>query len=161
MTGAVASKSRVTLNHSELEMASGVGLRRHVSAMCANRTIQHGINPEDCWRAHIEGACGELAVAKFLGWYWDGSVDTFRGRPDLGNIEIRTRSKHSYDLIVRNDDDPENVFILVTGIAPNFWIRGWIHGKEARRDEWKQSYGGRPEAWFVPSEALKPFKEGS
>ena len=155
-----AGKCRVTLTNSEFSMASHVGYLRNLSAVQANRRIQHGIDPDDVWRAHIEGACGECALAKFLGWFWDGSVDTFRNRPDLGNIEIRTRSKHSYDLIVREDDDPDNVFVLVTGIAPNYRIRGWIRGKDARRDEWKQSYGGRPEAWFVPSEALKPFKEG-
>jgi len=152
---------KITLTPFELDMACNVGLRRHLSAITANRKPQHGIDPDDCWRAHIEGACGELAVAKFLNRYWDGSVDTFRRQADFPGAEIRTRSKHTYDLIVREDDDPNKTFVLVTGVAPNYWIRGWIRGHDARRDEWRQTYGGRPEAWFVPAKFLKSFKEGA
>jgi hypothetical protein len=135
-------------------MAASVGLRRQVSAISANRKDRHGLNPDDGWRVHIEGACGELAAAKFLGRYWDGSVDTFRSLPDLGNVEIRTRSKHSYDLIIRDDDDPQKFYVLVTGTAPFYRVRGWIKGENARKDEWKQTHGGREAAWFVPASAL-------
>jgi hypothetical protein len=143
-------------------MAASVGLRRQVSAVASNLEERHGIDPDDGWRVHIEGACGELAVAKFLGRYWDGSVDTFRSLPDLGNVEIRTRSKHVYDLIVRGDDDPQKFYVLVTGRAPFYRVRGWIKGEEARKDEWLQSYGGREEAWFVPASALNnTWKRGN
>jgi hypothetical protein len=147
----------VKLTPHEVAMAAGVGMRRQVSALAANRRDRHGLNPEDGWRVHIEGACGELAVAKYLGKYWDGSVDTFRSLPDLGNVEIRTRSKHGYELLIRKDDDPDKFYILVTGIAPNYRVRGWIKGKAARRDEWWQNHGGREPAWFVPHQALTPI----
>lgn len=146
---------RVFLNPHEVDMAAAVGMRRNLSAMKAGKTPQHGCPPDDLWRVHIEGACGELAVAKFLGRYWDGSVDTFRAIPDLVDAEIRTRSRHHYDLIVRKDDNPNQVFILVTGRTPGFWVRGWIRGTEARRDEWWQDHGGRGGAWFVPADALR------
>lgn len=146
----------VTLAPHELHMAAAVGLRRQVSAVAANRKDRHGLNPEDGWRVHIEGACGELAVAKYLGKYWDGSVDTFRSLPDLGNVEIRTRSRHDYELLIRPDDDPNKYYILVTGTAPCYRVRGYILGAAARQEQWVQRHGGRPPAWFVPHEALAP-----
>jgi hypothetical protein len=148
-----------TLTKYELDMAAVVGVRRNVSAVARGRQHQHGMSADDGWRAHIEGACGELALAKYLGKYWDGSVDTFRSMPDLGDIEVRTRSKPYYDLIIREDDDPSKVYVLVTGSAPDYEVRGWIRGEQARRDEWLQSYGGRPPAWFVPQDALTPIRK--
>lgn len=145
---------QVELSTHELHLAASVGLRRQLSAIASKRPDRHGINAEDGWRAHIEGACGELAVAKFLGKYWDGSVDTFRTLPDLDTVEIRTRSKHYYDLIIRRDDDPSKTYILVTGLAPSFQVRGWIKGHAAQRDEWLKTHGGREEAWFVPASKL-------
>jgi hypothetical protein len=135
-------------------MAAAVGLRRQLAAMRDGRQDRHGLDPEQGWRVHIEGACGELAVAKFLGRYWDGSVDTFRSIPDLGQAEIRTRSKHSYELLIRKDDDPTKVYIHVTGRAPHFRVRGWLRGWDAQREEWWQNHGGREYAWFVPCDVL-------
>jgi hypothetical protein len=145
----------VVLNEHELDLAGGVGVRRQVSALAAGRKDRHGMKPEDGWKVHVEGACGELAVAKYLGKYWDGSVDTFRRLPDLGNVEIRTRSKHYYELIIRRDDDPEKFYVLVTGIAPRYRVRGWIKGADARNSDWLRSHGNREEAWFVPTSQLQ------
>ena len=146
--------NRVTLSRYELQMAAFVGTQRQLAAIVANRPDRHGISQGDGWRAHIEGACGEVAVAKFLGYYWDGSVDTFRSIPDLAGAEVRTRSSHEYDLLIRKDDDPEKVYILVTGRAPTFWVHGWLRGKDAQREQWWKNHGNREWAWFVPSSAL-------
>ena len=146
----------VSLRPHEIDMAAGVGVRRHISALRAGRPNQHGLTAaDDGWRAHIEGACGELAVAKFAGLFWSGSVDTFRAVPDLGDaIEVRTRSNHNYDLIIRRADDPAKQYVHVTGQVPEFRIHGWITGGDARRDEFLRTYGGREPAWFVPASAL-------
>lgn len=144
----------VHLAHHEVRMAAMVGLNRQLAGMRDNRQHKYGMNPEDGWRAHIEGACGELAVAKFLGRYWDGSVDTFKSVPDLADAEIRTRSRHDYDLLIRKDDDPTRVYIHVTGRAPKFHVRGWIRGADAQREEWWHNHGNREWAWFVPADAL-------
>lgn len=153
------SDDTITLAAHELHMAATVGLRRQVSSVITGLQDRHGMNPEDGWRAHIEGACGELAVAKYLRKYWDGSVDTFRTLPDLGNVEIRTRSRHDYELIIRPDDDTEKYYVLVTGRAPHYRIRGYILGAAARCDQWVQRHGGRSPAWFVPSQALIPLQK--
>jgi hypothetical protein len=144
---------RVTLARHEIELAAGVGLRRQIEALLAGRPDRHGFEGSG-WDVHVEGACGELAVARFLGRYWDGSNGTYRSRPDVGRVEVRTRSSHSYDLIVREDDSPDTAYVLVTGSCPRYWVRGWIRARDARRDEWLQTHGGRPPAWFVPASAL-------
>lgn len=138
-----------------MAMGADVGVRRQLSAVRANLPDKHGINPEDGWSVQIEGALAEQAVAKFLGRYWDGSVDTFRSMPDLGDFEIRRRSKHSYDLIIRKDDDPGKVYILVTGCAPDFWVRGWLRGRDAQCEDWWKDHGNREWAWFVPVSELR------
>lgn len=153
--GVLMAPGTVRLEPYEVDMAAGVGLRRQLDALHRGCGDRHGIDPEDGWRAHIEGACGELAVARFLGMYWDGSTNTFRSRPDLGPVEVRTRSRESYDLIVRKDDDPLKIYVHVTGRAPEFRVRGFIRGADARRDAWWQIHGGRPGAWFVPSGDLR------
>ena len=108
----------VRLKDYEVLQAAMTGMMRQVSAI--KRKSVSKINGRE-WQAHIEGACGELAVAKVMGRYWGGSINTFKTGGDIDSTgwEVRTRSSHDYDLIVRDDDDDERVFILVTGSAPD------------------------------------------
>ncbi|HWP39514.1 hypothetical protein [Fontivita pretiosa] len=147
----------VTLQPYEIQMAAAVGVRRQIEALARGLPDHHGARHDSGWQYHIEGACGELALAKFLNLYWDGSVNTFR-RPDLGScIQVRTRTRHDYDLIIRDGDDLRHLFVLVTGSCPHYAIRGYLPGQSVLgRSDWRQSYGGREVAWFVPAAALRP-----
>ena len=145
---------QVTLAWYEVVMASEIGRCRQLAAMKKSLEDKHGFSG-DGWSEHIEGACGEMAVAKFLGTYWDGSINTFKN-PDLPGIQVRTRSKDSYDLIVRPGDSDSDRFVLVTGRCPVYQIRGWILGLDAKKPEHLKEYGGRPQAYFVPASALAP-----
>jgi len=80
----------ITLNWYEAAMAAEVGKLRYLSALKNKRMGRHGFDGGE-WGEHIEGACGECAAAKFLGVYWDGSVDCF-DKSDVGPLHIRTRS---------------------------------------------------------------------
>jgi hypothetical protein len=149
----------VDLETYEENMAAFVGVRRHISWKRKGLAHRNGMDEENGWRANIEGACGELAAAKFLNVYWDGSVDTFQTQSDLrGHVEVKTRTSHNRDLIVRSnelEDKPDEIYIHVTGTAPNFKIRGWIKAKDVPADpSWWRTYDDRPKAWFVPTEAL-------
>jgi hypothetical protein len=146
----------ITLSWAELSIASQVGIRRNLEAMRAGHKPKHGFTGST-WDIHIEGACGEMALAKALGIYWNGSVNTFKAGGDVGNHQVRTRSKDTYDLIVRHDDRDDDIFWLVTGVAPVYNVVGHIKGRDAKQDRFRQSYGGRPEAWFVPSQFLTPY----
>jgi hypothetical protein len=147
--------SRVVLTSDELNEARKVGLLRQSEALKAGLKDKHGMSPADGERLHIQGAAGELVVSKFFGLPWAGSINTFKSVADLDEaIEIRTRTQHWHDLIVRADDDPDRVYILVTGAGPEFQVHGWIRGKDAQRPEWWKNHGGREWAWFVPSSSL-------
>jgi len=151
-----AAADTVTLTWHEVAMAAEVGKLRYLSAIKHNRRGRPGYEGGR-WTEHIEGAAGEYAVAKFLGIHWDGSVDAFQ-RADVGRLEVRTRSRHDWDLIVRQDDADDSPFVLVTGQAPEYRVRGWIRGGEAKRPEWLRDHGHHGPAWFVPAAALRDIE---
>jgi hypothetical protein len=145
----------VTLSKSELMCAAVTGATRQINAFEKGYKDQHGFNPGRGWHQHIEGACGEIAAAKVIDRYWGAPCGTFRSGGDIGkNIQVRTRSKPEWDLIVRKTDDPQHFFILVTGTAPTLTVVGWIRGADAQKDEYWKKYGEGEEAWFVPQRAL-------
>jgi hypothetical protein len=149
----------VQLTWGELHMAAQIGVLRQLEAIRKGLPDRHGFDGDTGWTIHIEGAAGELAVAKVLNMYWGGTVNTFKTEADVGSkIEVRTRSKDNYDLLVRNNDPDDSIFILVTGKAPKYNVIGWITGKDAKKEEWKQDYGGRPTAYFVPQNALNSLE---
>mgnify|MGYP003108476325 FL=1 len=144
----------VTLTDYEMAMASNAACLRHISA---KRRGLPSLFAGREWQGHIEGACGEIAVAKLMGKYWGGSINTFKNGGDIDSTgwEVRTRSEHDYDLIVRHDDPDGRVFILVTGQSPEYLVWGWIRSEDAKKEEWQKNYGGHGAAFFVPKEALR------
>lgn len=146
---------KITLTKMEALMAMNVGAMRQFSSIFGRRGDRHGASGE--WDLHIQGAMGELCVCKALGVYWDGAIDVFK-RADVGSdIQVRTRSKHHYDLIVRDNDADEDRFVLVTGVCPEFIVWGFIFGADARDPEWRHGHGNREPAFFVPREKLLPL----
>lgn len=145
---------QVSLELCEVLMASQIGATRHIAALKRGLNGKHGCSPESAWQVHIEGACGEQALAKCLGIYWSGSINTFKHGGDVGCYQVRTRSRHDYELIIRPGDQQDSVFFLVTGLAPNYVVRGWIIGRNGRQDAWWKTHGGREGAWFVPQASL-------
>jgi len=147
----------ITLTQPEMVIASVVAGLRQSGA--AGLPEAHGATAdEDGIGRHFLGAAGEIAAARALGRYWGGDVGTFK-RADIGrDIQIRTRSQHWHDLIIRDDDDPDHVFILVTGQPPHMRVHGWYRPADGLRPDWRKPHGGRPEAWFVPQSALSRCK---
>lgn len=147
----------VTLTWHECAMAAVVGNLRYLSSIKQGRVGRHGFSGGK-WTEHIEGACGEYALAKYLGVHWDGSVDAF-DRADVGRLEVRTRRRHDWDLIVRLDASDSSPFVLVTGSAPQFRVRGWIRGCDAKREAWLSNHGNYATAYFVPASALRSMSD--
>ena len=147
----------LTLAWYEVRLAAQVGMDRYVRALKDGRTDAFGLEQRgsDGIALHVLGAAGEMAFAKATDRFWSGSIDTFAD-PDVGKIQVRTRSRHDYELLVRPGDADDEVFVLVTGQVPTFWVQGWMLGKDAKRAEWAQTHGGRPPAYFVPQAALQP-----
>ena len=139
-------------------MAAQVGILRRLASLKNGRPNRHGFDGTNAWNIDIEGACGEMAVAKVLGVFWDGSVDTFSAN-DLPNLQVRTSPDVNDRLIVRPGDSDTGRWCLVTGAFPDYVVHGWISGADAKRPEWSRDYNGRPPAYFVPQQALLPLSD--
>ena len=150
----------VRLTWYEVRQAALVGVDRYVRALKDGREDAHGLEQKgaDGLALHVLGAAGELAFAKATNRFWSGSIDTF-SNPDVGAIQVRTRSKHDYELLVRVKDDDEAIYVLVTGQIPEFRVRGWMFGKEAKRKEWALTHGDRPSAFFVPHDEMRAIED--
>lgn len=147
----------VVLTDYEIRQAAHAGVDRQVQALVKGLPDRHGFQGSG-WDVHIDGALGELAVAKALNRFWSASVGTFKTGGDVGSIQVRCRSRHDYELLVRDTDPDDAAFILVTGRAPTFRVHGWIYGRDAKRPEWRQTHGNRPPAYFVPHSALQSLE---
>jgi hypothetical protein len=151
----------VTLDPTEIFYAGMVGVQRQVEALRFGSADAHGYSGEHPWQVHVEGALGECAFAKASGQYWGRTVNTFKVGGDVGRLQVRTRSKSHYDLLIREDDRDDDWFVLVTGQAPTYVIRGGCFGRFAKQEKYRQAYGAREPAYFVPQKDLTPFNRGS
>ena len=103
---------------------------------------------------HKLGAAGELAVADYLQLreFLYQETEAKRNSSDLPpNIDIKTRSRHSYDLICQLDERPGKILALVTIQNKTTLLHGCMKSEDAMKEQWeKDPAGGRP-AYFVPS----------
>ena len=145
----------ITLEPYEIIMGAMVGVRRRVSSIA--KKLDRGSTQGDPWGIDVEGALAEVAVAKALGIYFSGSVDTYKS-PDLVGIQVRWTPLDQGRLIVRDNDCDNENYILVTGTCPNYKISGWIEGFNAKDSQYISAPNGRSAAYFVPQESLKPMR---
>jgi hypothetical protein len=108
-------------------------------------------------KMHILGATGELAVASYLGLrkfvYLESKPK--RGSSDLPpNIDVKTRSKHYYDLICQLDESQFKILVLVTVENNTALIHGWITSKQAMNKKWIKDPAGGRSAYFIPKSEL-------
>lgn len=106
---------------------------------------------------HLLGAAGEMAVASYMGLkqHLYKETEARRGSDDLPGIDVKTRSKHQYDLIVQKNEDARKKFVLVTIESQKTFLHGWCYGEEAMEEKyWADPARGRP-AFFVPKTVLR------
>lgn len=142
----------VALTPTEIMQGALIGVMRQVQNLKAGLKDAHGAGLDSGWQLHIEGAMGEMALAKYLNCYY-GGTGKMRAS-DVCKFDVRTSSKHFYNLIVHEKDPDDRVFWLLTGCNGVYVVRGWIKGCDAKNgDYWKDPAGGRP-AYFVPQNRL-------
>ncbi len=146
----------ITLTLGEYIGGIAIGLARQIGAVTlklpSNCTVEVDIP------RHINGACAEVAVAKFLGLYWPMGVNVFKA-PDIGE---HTEVKRSYittdkvHLIVDEDKlDDRKDFVFVTGTLPNFVIRGWLAGAMVCQEKYRRVGADGKVAYWVPLADLR------
>jgi hypothetical protein len=152
-----------TFSDEERQQAMEEGLRRQrVNESKALRGRNGG-----AWQGskaldiHLLGAAGEVAVASYLNMkeHLFKETEARRGSDDLpGGIDVKTRSKASYDLIVQKREDPRKKFVLVTIENQKTLLHGWCYGEEAMEEKyWADPARGRP-AFFVPKTVLRSME---
>jgi len=143
---------KVELTPAEMMQGAMAGCMRQVENIKIGRVDAHGAGIDMGWQLHIEGALGEMAVAKQQGLYWAGK-GAFRG-DDAGCIQVRSTTHDKGRLILHREDADHDIFYLVTGICGKYMVRGWIIGHEGKQEKyWTDPDTGRP-AFFVPQEDL-------
>jgi len=152
----------VRLSKIEFFQAVNVGVIRQMQNKAKGRKDRFGAEKMDGWGIHIEGACGEAAVAKYLNIFYNGNIGNLSAcdvNNNARNVEVRTAAKNHHSLILHKSDKDDSVYILVCGEAPVFNIKGWVMGRDGKKNEyWKDPTNNRP-AFFVPQNALKPMTE--
>lgn len=155
----------ITLSRYEYEIAKYIGKVRNREAEDRGLKPRYGLeasrkSPLEC---HIMGCAGEMAVARALNIYWYPTVNTFSAADLMSNLQVRTRGRHDYDLIVRDADSDNDLFVLVTtsGYPDDllYRVHGYMPGVEAKHSSYSRSHGGRPAAYFVPQRDLKPMSD--
>ena len=152
----------IILSKGDMFLATATGQVRHSEALKSGRKDSHGFTvKQDPLNVHIDGVCGEFSVCRWKGIPYVPTFNTYHKKPDIEpDIEVRTRSADWHDLYVRDDDNLNYRFVLVTGERPpQFIIRGWCWGHEAKeRGVWKDP-NGRGAAWWVRQDRLRDMDD--
>lgn len=155
--GAGKAVSVIRLSSSELITAATIGALRQITNLRDGRTAAYGSVEESPWQIHIEGACAEMAVAKAMNRFWSGALGALDA-DDVGPLQVRSTARRDGSLILHAEDRDDRAFVLVTGQAPTYVLRGWIHAAHGKRKEFYRSDVRHP-AYFVPQNALKPMEQ--
>ena len=116
-------------------------------------------NGQKALALHQIGALGEMAVASYLELKDFLYLDKIPKKDsyDLpSGIDVKTRAKHYYDLIVQLDEKENKNFWLCTIQSGEIHIKGWIQGRFCFKPEFIKDPAGGRKAYFVPQSKLWP-----
>lgn len=147
-------RDTIRLEWSEVMLAGVAGIMRQIDSLKNQYRPAHGSGVSNDWQLHIEGCLGEMALSKYLGLRWcgKGSFET----PDVGGVDVRTRSQQHYDLILHKKDPDDRKFWLVCGGNGIYTVKGWIMGADGKQERfWKDPARTGRHAYFVPQSELQ------
>jgi hypothetical protein len=108
--------------------------------------------------SEIQAAGAEMAVAKFLTEPWTASLNP--QEPAISpNIHVRTTKCPNGRLKIEKTAADDHIFVLVRGSIPEYFIIGWILGKEGKRPEWLDNPDDHGAAYWIPESALNSVQE--
>jgi hypothetical protein len=146
--------TEIHLNWSQMAIAMAVAGMRNIANVLRDKKSVHGEEEEGSWQRYVEGCFSEIALARYLGMYWDGKVgDPTPG--DVGDNECRVTNRPNGRVIVHDTDPDDARVYLLIGLNGKYKIVGWMLCKDAKRPEWwKDPTGLNRHAYFAPQSAL-------
>ena len=81
--------STIKLTPSQILQGANAGCLRQVQNLQKSRTPRYGADNKNDWQLHVEGCLGEIAVASFLGIFWDANLGLLH-RSDVGELEEKS-----------------------------------------------------------------------
>jgi hypothetical protein len=147
--------TKIELTNSQIIMASSAGVMRMIQFHARNGKPTHGLNREQItWDIWIEGCLTEYALAKHLNLHWEGAGVV--GGGDVGKEEVRATDRHTNSLIIRDSDDDNKRYWLLTGRDGSYHVHGYMYARDAKQAKYLTDKGnGREKAYFVPQKDLR------
>lgn len=134
----------IRLSDINMRLAMDVAYERRLGGL--GKEGRRGQEPDTRWDNDVHGACGECALAKHLGWFWDGGTKGVYTEADVGILQVKGTHWHNGKLLLHEDTPDNEIFILAT-MAHLPWVelRGWLYGNEAKQAQFKdEPQKGRP-----------------
>lgn len=150
----------IELDSDQYRTAYEVGRLRHFRVIASGRRNAHGLIADRYTSIKLNaiGCCGEIAVRVLVDEpWWQLPVDTYKSKPDIPpNIDVTTRTRRNYELLIRPGDPIDRVAYLVIHIPGSRVCRvmGYIPVARAMKTKWLRTWGDRAPAYFVPTEKL-------
>ena len=105
---------------------------------------------------NINGAIGEMMLAKHLNLYWAGAIGNKKA-PDVSRYyQVRGTCRRDGRLIVHPPDEDHLPFVLARVLLPEVHLVGWQYGRLAKVLAGNMT-GPRP-AYFVETADLEDMK---
>jgi hypothetical protein len=147
----------VELTWSELWLAINAGVLRRLNGVRNRREEPYGARPTAAWNDDINGCIAELALAKYLGVFWSGTVGRI-DLPDVGILQVRSKTETGHRLVVLRSDEDTKPFVSVLVGLPICHLCGWMFARDAKREEWLLADPKKPDRFFVPNISLAPMQ---
>ena len=149
----------IQLTHQDLLMAAQAGIYRRISALKRQRQELYGTPTGDLWGVDIEACIAEMLVSLTLDKSWRPFAQSTKDiQADVGlNIQVRHTCRKDGCLILHKYDKDDQIYVLVTGVALDQQIKGWISGADAKHEKFWNTKVPRP-AYFVSQSVLKPME---
>lgn len=148
----------ISLTMQQIRYAGLVGFERQLYNLSVHAGGAGHINLYP-WQNHIEAALSEYAVSLMLELPWTGIEVGDYSSKDVGPYQVRRTPPDRVELNVRVKDDPEDVFILVSGQDGRYYMRGWMLCADAQIPEYFRETQYGTKVYTVKLANLHPMIE--
>jgi hypothetical protein len=148
----------IELTWPELWLAINAGVLRRLNGVRHRRTEPYGARPTAAWNDDINGCIAELALAKYLGLFWSGTVGRL-DLPDVGILQVRSKTQRDHRLVILKSDDDAKPFVSVLVEIPVCHLCGWMLARDAKQPAWLLPDPSMPDRFFVPNTELEPMEK--